>query len=940
VSELAGRERELAALDAALTVLREGRGGLVVINGEPGIGKSRLALEAIDRAAASGIRTARGYALDDPGAPPLWPWQRVGRDIDGVRQALAGRADIGTDAAARFGLFEATADALASAVDPHGMVVLLEDMQWADQTSVQLLRHISADHPRLRVLLIVTARLPAAGTPWAAALPDLLRSPTATQVPLAGLTPLEISSWLRSRPERAAWAGSADQICAQTSGNPFYLDLLTAAAPVVDGRISLDATVSSRPDLRAIINSQLAELSAPCRDILDVAALLGERISPAVLSASTGVTVAEISAHLAEAAAAGVLRPTDEGPAFTHALVRDSVAGNLGPERRAELHRAIAMVLESDGAQGAEARIAEHWRQAAGPDAAARCMLWARRAAGAAADGFAHDRAVEYAELALHQAQSLRPPVADLAEMTVELAERQAAADRLQEAVGACLQAADLAERAQRPDLLGRSALVITGIGGIDVLRVVNGLCRRALAGLPQDNIVIRARVLAQLAVTESELGAGSEAAELASEALVAAQESGDTRAELEALAALHLTMTVPETVDEREQLAHRAIELGRTAAEPMAALWGHLWLVGVYFQRGELDRIDEEITAIDHIAVQRRFPLARWHIQRIQAAKAALVGEFDAALRYNDDSLELATRMGDISMIGVYHAYIIMLAAARGETSRLGPDLVAMFRSVPPIPLVRTLLVILLLLIGERDEAVDVFDEVRRLVDDYPVGPRWAATMATIGNAAVMLDDAQIAERVYQMLLPTAGYCNGDGSGAVFTSGSNARSVANLALVAGRVDEAVGLYADAVIANSRIGARPFVALSRLGWARAIRRRATDPSLAALRSPGDLKVASDLTRQAAKEFRRLDMPGPLAAADQLLVQLTEDSRYENPLTVRESEIATLVATGMSNKEIAQQLVLSERTVESHVRNILGKLDLSSRADITRWVGRD
>jgi predicted ATPase len=296
----------------------------------------------------------------------------VGRDIDGVRQALAGRADIGTDAAARFGLFEATADALASAVDPHGMVVLLEDMQWADQTSVQLLRHISADHPRLRVLLIVTARLPAAGTPWAAALPDLLRSPTATQVPLAGLTPLEISSWLRSRPERAAWAGSADQICAQTSGNPFYLDLLTAAAPVVDGRISLDATVSSRPDLRAIINSQLAELSAPCRDILDVAALLGERISPAVLSASTGVTVAEISAHLAEAAGPGVLRPTDEGPAFTHALVRDSVAGNLGPERRAELHRAIAMVLESDGAQGAEARIAEHWRQAAGPDAAAR----------------------------------------------------------------------------------------------------------------------------------------------------------------------------------------------------------------------------------------------------------------------------------------------------------------------------------------------------------------------------------------------------------------------------------------------------------------------------------------------------------------------------------------------------------------------------------------
>jgi DNA-binding NarL/FixJ family response regulator len=157
--------------------------------------------------------------------------------------------------------------------------------------------------------------------------------------------------------------------------------------------------------------------------------------------------------------------------------------------------------------------------------------------------------------------------------------------------------------------------------------------------------------------------------------------------------------------------------------------------------------------------------------------------------------------------------------------------------------------------------------------------------------------------------------------------------------LVAGRVDEAVGLYADAVIVNSRIGARPFVALSRLGWARALRRRATDPSLAALRSPGDLRAASHLARQAAKEFRRLDMPGQLSTADQLLVQLNADLRRENPLTTRESEIASLVATGMSNREIAEQLVLSERTVESHVRNILSKLDLTSRSDITRWVHR-
>lgn len=317
----------------------------------------------------------------------------------------------------------------------------------------------------------------------------------------------------------------------------------------------------------------------------------------------------------------------------------------------------------------------------------------------------------------------------------------------------------------------------------------------------------------------------------------------------------------------------------------------------------------------------------------------AALVGEFGRAERYNDESLALATRMGDVSMIGVHHAFNVSVAAIRGETSRLGPEVVDVFRSAPQMPLVRALLVILLLQLGQRNEADDVFDQLRHLVGGRPGGTRWAPTLATIGIAAVMLEDAPTAERVYQLMLPTAGYCSGDGSGTVYSVGSNARAVADLALVAGRVEEAVGLYADAVIVNSRIGARPFVALSRLGWARALRRRAIDPSLAALRSAGDLQLAANLAKQAANEFRRLDMPGRLRAADRLLVQLTADSRKESPLTVRESEIASLLATGMSNKEIAHQLVLSERTVESHVRNILAKLELTSRAEVSRWVHR-
>lgn len=155
-------------------------------------------------------------------------------------------------------------------------------------------------------------------------------------------------------------------------------------------------------------------------------------------------------------------------------------------------------------------------------------------------------------------------------------------------------------------------------------------------------------------------------------------------------------------------------------------------------------------------------------------------------------------------------------------------------------------------------------------------------------------------------MLLPTAPYSSGDGSGVIFCSGSNARAIADLALVAGLVDEAAALYADAVIVNSRLGARPYVALSRLGWAKALRRRATDHAMTALRTPQDLAVAANLTKQAAAEFRRLDMPGPLHDADQLLTRLVADGQADNPLTTREAEIAdwSSMAWGTSSSPIA------------------------------------
>jgi len=256
---------------------------LALVSGEAGIGKTRLTTALAEIAGEYDIPVARGYAVDDPGMPPLWPWRRLARDVHVLGAVLSAAGTAVDSASARFAMFTDASEALTDAAAGSGLVIVLEDLHWADQTSLRLLRHLAGELARTRLLVVGTFR-----EADDSALADLLR--TTRSIRLAGLSRPDIAQWLRLLAPDADVETLADRLSTSTGGNPLFVRV------VVDRMADLgtfaDYDLAAHPELRRLVPAQIDQLPEPVKQLLGAASVLGEHIDPPLLATVSGLDTA------------------------------------------------------------------------------------------------------------------------------------------------------------------------------------------------------------------------------------------------------------------------------------------------------------------------------------------------------------------------------------------------------------------------------------------------------------------------------------------------------------------------------------------------------------------------------------------------------------------------------------------------------------------------
>jgi DNA-binding CsgD family transcriptional regulator len=934
---VAGRDREQAALRAALDESCAGRGQVLMVSGEAGMGKTTLAEWLATEANGDGVVVVWGRCPEGQVAPPFTPWLQVLRawfaragDVAAAAALgsiatpvlrllpeLSARLDIEAPADAdspwtRFELIQELGETVARAGRDRPLLVIVDDLHAADASSLAVAEAVGGAIVDAPVLLVAAYR-DAELTPDAVeATGRLRRLPRARTLALDGLDPEAVRSCIRGVTGREISSDRAIAVWRRTGGNPFFV-----------GEVARGTDGDRLPEsIRAVLRRRLTGLDPGLVSLLELAAVFGREFSDRWLATARQTTVELLIDELDGAVDARLVEPSGPGRhRFVHELVREALLDDLPASVLADLHGRAAVTIEALIGPDSEEHVDElalHYADAAlvaHPDLLERAVHHLERAAARARRLLAHDEAAAHLDRAVALAATHdtidAERRADLLLAAGDAWTRLGRYDRAKVRFG---EAMDVV----RP-LGDHRRLATAAIGHMGPPRLERRvdsirLLEEALAAVPAEDEVLRARLFAAGAHAVPN-DRSAEARMQAEEAWQLANAVKDPFAIALAAVTLGLLSLTPDDIDDAVKIVDEGLAAARGLGDLEQVNTCLVLRSFVAANRGEFAdvvRVEEEWRASAErtghptdvlLGLAQR---CRWALLRGDFGTAEEAIEAQQALTEDTPKQELPLWVGQLVFLRWWQG---RAAELHGPTAE-----VATYRNLD----LRLFDALIALQAGDSTPARTSLEANRSELTDVSFAWTRPCDLVIAAELALQLDDRSAMAWLHEAMQPWAGLHANWTIGVAL--GPFDLHLGRLRAVLGD-ERAIPSLEAALASVAALEARPLMMTTKAALADALERRG---------GSGDDSRARDLWTDAALLARELQLPD--RARDYEAVLVGGVVREPGGLSAREADVLGLLATGASNQQIAEALHVSVKTVERHLSNLYRKLDVTNRTE--------
>ncbi len=964
---IVGRSGELEVFQAAFDRMLTGRRELVLISGEPGIGKTRCAEAFADVAEDQGALVLWGRCREEAGAPPYWPWVQILRSyvdsssLDEVRlnmgtaakdiaalvpelldsshqtqQTHSAAADAGS---ARFRTFDAIRHFFHQATQQVPITLVLDDLHWADAPSLSLLEFLSQELLRSRLLIVGTYRDADASrkTPLLSTLGGLSRDSDTQRVHLAGLSQIAIGEVAERLCDVSLSESAIKVIYRQTDGNPlFAIELIKVLIDESAGAAIATMPARIPAGVHETIGRRLNRLSDRCNELLCVAAVHGRQFTAREIAAAMDEDVQSVLIGLEPAVQSGIVQSNADASGsyqFTHALIRETIYEDLPPVDRLRLHGRAGDALVGVHAahlESALTRIAHHYHEAAALGNTENAVVYALRTAESAVRMYAYEEAVVHYD---HVIQVLESGGLMHDERLARAYILKGSALKQLGQVEQCIEV--LLEAVNRTRVLGSAELLV------DVLALLAMMTRhveqqrfvplleRALALLPEIDSSPRAKALATLAFAKRTSTDKSRIQYLVDKALDMASRSCDATSRCACYQfAIMALRGSPESLQRRLLLCEEFNAVARSTSSAYLLAEAYHWQALNHFESGYVDEIETILDRYDSLSAAARLGLHQYQTGAHRVTLALLRGDWVDLERRIEELLEIGKKTRRDDADGVYGAQMFALNRDLGRLHALAPQIKEIAAGATR-RIWEPGLMLICAEIGMLPEARAIFNRlVARDCCAIRRDDMYVTYLVFCAETCCALADAGHAESLYQLLRPYGRQTANHPTAVCF--GAADLYLAMLACTANWPDLAREHFDQALTLNRAMRAWPSLA-------RTLFRYGT--FLATRQAEAERRLGLQQLREADQLARRLGMTRLVADIDALLHARDGSVTFPDDLTAREVEVLRLLAIGRTNKDVSLVLAISLNTVATHVRNILNKTQCANRTEAATYAIR-